>query len=363
MTEFKLPDLGEGLAEAIIRQWHVAEGEYIALDAPMVTVETAKATVDIPSPHSGTIEKICVLAGATVQTGAVIVTYTADVQTAATVVGSLEETNTVVKENPLGISVTTNSNQTVKAMPAARVFAKKHHIDLTDVVASNGHSISLEDIKKHQSNQQQSASRQQITNTMCQIMEQSKQQVVPATLQDALPLPWYGEQDITVRVIQSILHAAQIVPQVNAHFEGISKQLIPAQKIELGIAVQTEHGLFLPTLCVPDCDRNMDTIRNILDDIKAKAKQVTFSREDLRTPSIIFSNIGTIAGRYATPVVVPPSVAIIATGRVYTECQLIDGILTPISVLPVSISFDHRGLTGAEIALFMRAMAEDLARS
>jgi len=363
MTQFKLPDLGEGLAEAIIRQWHVAEGDHIALDTPMVTVETAKATVEVPSPQDGTIEKIHALPGSTVQTGAVIVTYTSNAQTAATVVGTLEESDTIVEENPLGITIASTNRSTVKAMPAARVFAKKHHIDLADVIASNGHSITLEDIKHHQANQQQSASRQQITNTMCQIMERSKQEVVPATLQDALALPWYGQQDITVRIIQSILHAAHAVPKVNAHFEPISKQVIPAKKTELGIAVQTEDGLFLPTLSVTDNKASADNIRSALNDIKSKAKQVAFSREDLRTPSIIFSNIGTVAGRYATPVVVPPSVAIIATGRVYTECQLIEGILTPISVLPVSISFDHRGLTGAEIALFIRAMADDLARS
>ena len=96
MTQFKLPDLGEGLAEAIIRQWHVAEGDHIALDTPMVTVETAKATVEVPSPQDGTIEKIHALPGSTVQTGAVIVTYTSNARTAATVVGALEESDTIV---------------------------------------------------------------------------------------------------------------------------------------------------------------------------------------------------------------------------------------------------------------------------
>jgi 2-oxoisovalerate dehydrogenase E2 component (dihydrolipoyl transacylase) len=362
MSQFKLPDLGEGLAEAIIREWHVAEGDHIALDAPMVTVETAKATVDVPSPQAGTIEKIHALPGSTVQTGAVIITYTSDIPASATVVGTLEEASTIMDDNPLGISVAAINTPTIKAMPAARVFAKKHHIDLTDVTPSNGHSITLEDIQRHQTAQQESASRQHITNTMCQIMEQSKQHVVPATLQDALVLPWYGQQDMTVRIIQSILHAATMVPKVNAHFESISKQLIPLQKIELGIAVQTEHGLFLPTLSLPDSNTSADQIRTALNTIKTKASQVTFTREDLRTPSMIFSNIGTVAGRYATPVVVPPSVAIIATGKAYTECQCLDGVLTPQWVLPVSISFDHRGLTGAEIAHFMRAMAEDLAR-
>ena len=363
MTQFMLPDLGEGLAEAIIRQWHVAEGDHIALDAPMVTVETAKATVEVPSPQDGTIEKIHALPGATVQTGAVIVTYTSKVQASATVVGTLEESQTIVEENPLGVAVATGTRSSIKAMPAARVYAKKHHIDLADVTASNGKSITLEDIQQYQASQQQSASRQQITNTMCHIMEQSKQQVVPATLQDALTIPWYGTEDISVRIIQSIIKAISEVPKINAHFEPISKQLIPIQAPVLGIAVQTEDGLFLPTLSGLDKHHDSKTIRAALDTIKSKAQQVAFTREDMQSPSIIFSNIGSVAGRYATPVVVPPSVAIIATGKVYTECQMIEGVLSPVFVLPVSISFDHRGLTGAEVALFMRAMAEDLART
>ena len=361
MSEFRLPDLGEGLAEAVIREWHIEEGLEVETDSPLVTVETAKAVVEVPSPKSGTIAKIHAKPGSTVQTGAVLVSFKSNVTTNnATVVGKLEDTNEIITENPTGIANPNKQTSSIKSMPAARFLAKKHNISLSDVNASNNKSITLQDVENHISSNRET-SRQNITNNMCHIMEKSKEYVVPATIQDDINISsWHGKQDTTVRIIQALIFAVKKMPKINAHFENISKQLIPIPQINMGIAMQTEDGLFVPTLTNLQNAISGDDIRAKINDLKSKAQTISFSKDDLITPTIIFSNIGTIAGKYATPVVVPPSVAIIATGTIRSMPHVVESDIKICKILPVSISFDHRGITGSEAALFLKYFMADL---
>jgi len=361
MSEFKLPDLGEGLAEAVIREWHIEEGIEIETDSPLVTVETAKAIVEVPSPKSGVIAKIHAKSGSTVQTGALIVSFKSDdKKNSATVVGQLEDTNEIINENPTGIKNPIKQTQNIKAMPAARLFAKKHNIDLSCVNTNSNRVISLQDVEKHMAYNLE-ISRKNITNSMCHIMEKSKASVVPATIQDDINISaWKGKQDITVRIIQALVFAIKQEPKLNSHFENISKQLIAIPQINIGIAMQTENGLFVPTLTNLQNSLPADAIRDKIDNLKNKAKTISFEQEDLTTPSIILSNIGTVAGKYATPVVVPPSVAIIATGMIRAIPHVVGSDIKICNILPVSISFDHRGITGSDTALFLKHFMANL---
>ena len=360
MSIFKLPDLGEGLADAIIRKWHVKAGDSVTIDDPLVTVETAKATVEVPAPQTGVVEKIYAGIGKSVNTGKELVSFVTTNSTSATVVGQLAEAESVTREEVAMANFTSVKNK-VKAIPAARSYAKAHNLDLEIACASNGVCISLQDIKNYH-NEILASSKQNIQNNMCAAMELSKKYVVPATIIDDINVhSWYtNKPDVTVKIIQAIVVAAKQQPKLNAHFENISKQLILCNEIHLGIAVQTQSGLFAPTIKFLSEDSTAATIRTAVDELKDKAINNCFTKDDLTQATIVYSNIGSIAGRYSTPIVVPPTVAIIATGKI-SKAVVCENEQTVVRyTMPVSITFDHRAITGAEAALFMKDFATAL---
>ena len=307
MYSFHLPDLGEGLAEAIIREWHVSEGDTIAADTTMVTVETAKAIVEIPAPDEVTIEKIHITPDTTVAVGTKIVSFVSS-NTSNTVVGNLDNDEIILSpETPIAI------------VPKEKSSAK-------------------------------------ITNHMASVMENSKQTVVPATLCDeAILFNWDLKDDISARIIQALIIAVKKVPKINGHFCNNTKEISIKNDINIGLAVQTENNLFFPTLVSANELRGKDMIRSSLN--KIKSNPTALQKE---SPSIFLSNIGSIAGTFSTPVVIPPCIAIIATGKIKEQVVAINGEIKISKVMPISISFDHRALSGADVANFLGHFIADL---
>ena len=109
MKLFKLPDLGEGLPDAIIREWHVKVGDEVKTDQPIVAMETAKALVDVPAVFDGKIEKLFGDVGDTIETGQPLIGFEGEgeaeeAKDAGTVVGAIEESEAVLKESAVGIT-------------------------------------------------------------------------------------------------------------------------------------------------------------------------------------------------------------------------------------------------------------------
>ena len=162
-----------------------------------------------------------------------------------------------------------------------------------------------------------------------------------------------------LRLIRAIAAACKAEPALNAWFDShaLGRRLL--EKIDLGIAVDTPDGLFVPVL------RNVDTmppeelesgLRRLIADTQARR----VPPEDLRGNTITLSNYGTIAGRYASPVVVPPTVAILGAGRVRDEVVARNREAVVHRVLPLSLTFDHRCVTGGEAGRFLAAAIADL---
>jgi len=163
-----------------------------------------------------------------------------------------------------------------------------------------------------------------------------------------------------VRLIRSLVAACKAVPALNAWFDGdnLTRTLHP--HVDIGIAVDTEDGLFVPAL------RNADVldasgVRTALNRIRDQVKTRSIPPEELKGYTISLSNFGVFAGRYATPVVVPPCVAIVAAGKLRHEVVAVMGGVEAHRVIPLSLTFDHRACTGGEAARFLKAMLEDLA--
>jgi len=170
---------------------------------------------------------------------------------------------------------------------------------------------------------------------------------------------WPDHSDTTLRLIRAIAVACKAEPALNAWFDGqnISRRLL--EKVHVGIAVDSAEGLFVPVLRDVANRTSMD-LRQGLDALRADVESRSIPPEELQGATILLTNFGTIAGRYATPLVIPPTVTIIGAGVIRPDCVALAGIPQIVAVLPLSISFDHRSVTGGETARFLKALISNL---
>ena len=446
---FFLPDLGEGLPDAEIVEWLVKVGDTIRLDEPLVSMETAKAVVELPSPYSGKVLRVAGGAGDVINTGAwlvemelddklpqraeaqdtghqhgaahapaepaptnsaippTVVAPTEEVPKSAdagTVVGAMQSSDAIRSEQTLAIGG-------VKAVPAVRALAKKLGIDLTRVAATGADGVvTMSDVKNAAANgsaNPQAAVRapaapmataslfgndaaptpalrasasvpavkkadapldvdhpiRGVRRNMIRVMTEAHAQVVPTTLMDDADIhSWAAGEDITVRLIRSLVVASQAVPALNSWFNGKEGTLRRHSKVDIGIAVDTDDGLFVPAL--RNCENmNAQDARQAINRIRELVKTRSIPPEELRDFTIVLSNFGVFAGKYATPVVTPPCVCIVGAGRLFHELVPVLGGVETHRIMPISLTFDHRACTGGEAARFLRALLDDLQRA
>lgn len=360
MTIFKLPDLGEGLPDAEIHEWFVQEGETVAVDQPLVSMETAKAVVDVPSPQAGTIEKLFGKPGDIIKTGDALVAFTKkqSEQTSdqGTVVGTLEESAEFFEDDFIIGSAT--SGPRFKATPAARLSAKKLNIDLKSLRGTGVNGlITVEDVESAHKIQTKIPDGFEplrgVRRAMLNTMVESHQVVVPVSIYDEADVSsWIGRADITVRLIQAICKASAREPTLNAWFNTKHGALKCFKEVHLGLAMDTSDGLFVPVIHTAN-QQDAKTLRKQIDEFKHSVKERTISAENLTGHTIILSNFGKFAGRFASPIIVPPSVAILAVGRLYEGVTSEAGNIKACHLLPLSLSFDHRAVTGGEATRFL----------
>ena len=462
--KFFLPDLGEGLPDATIVEWFVKEGDVIRLDDNLVSMETAKAVVDLPSPMSGTVVKLAGAAGDIIVTGAWLAEFRIDAsmpqradgqdtghqhgggghgpgtadpapdhrvvasseggaiesdeappakrEDSGTVVGAMQSSDTVRSEQASAIGG-------VKAMPAVRAMARKLGIDIARVSATGTDGVvTMVDVKNAASgatalrapaagstpardaapqaahaassathdapvsraplSQAGKPMRTQppgviatgqpeqlkgVRRNMARVMADAHAKVVPTTLTDDADIhAWAAGNDITGRLVRAIVAACKAVPALNAWFDGEKLTRTLHRHVDIGIAVDTDDGLFVPAL------RNADVldprgVREAVNRLRAQVEDRSIPASELAGYTISLSNFGMFAGRYATPVIVPPCVAIVAAGKGRHQMTPVMGGFESHKVIPLSLTFDHRVCTGGEAARFLKAMLDDLARA
>jgi 2-oxoisovalerate dehydrogenase E2 component (dihydrolipoyl transacylase) len=200
-----------------------------------------------------------------------------------------------------------------------------------------------------------------VRRNMARVMADAHSKVVPTTLCDDADIhAWLPGNDITVRLIRALVTACKTVPALNAWFDGDSLTRTLHPHVDIGIAVDTDDGLFVPAL------RNADVldaagVRVALNRIREQVGDRSIPAEEMKGYTISLSNFGVFAGRYATPIVVPPCVAIVAAGKLRHDVLAVMGAIETHRVIPLSLTFDHRACTGGEAARFLKAMLDDLA--
>ena len=191
-------------------------------------------------------------------------------------------------------------------------------------------------------------------------MARARDQVVPATLHDDADVEhWARETNPTVRLAQSIAAACRTVPILNAWLNPDTEQLRIHDRIDLGIAVDTEQGLFVPVLRDVGKRGDNDLLAG-LQRLKVDVKARDIPPRELLGATITLSNFGTLGGQHAALVVVPPQVAILGAGRMMSRAVVVDREIVVRKMLPLSLTFDHRAVTGGEAARFLSAVKNAL---
>jgi 2-oxoisovalerate dehydrogenase E2 component (dihydrolipoyl transacylase) len=452
---FLLPDLGEGLPDAEIVEWLVKVGDVVKLDEPLVSMETAKAVVEVPSPFSGKVTRLAGAAGDVITTGSWLaeveidpkLPQRADAQDtghshghsghkgagqpvpneasrddgdattvvasdeggevravdgaapkqggdAGTVVGAMQSSDAVRSEQAVAIGG-------VKAMPAVRALAKKLKVDIARVRPSGADGVvTMADVKRAAESGAAAPSApapapaayrapeaavarapspppardpnvrydadepiRGVRRNMVRSMSQAHAEVVPTTLMDDADIhAWAPGEDIMARLIRALAVASAVEPAMNAWFNAKEGTLRRHSRVHVGIAIDSPDGLFVANLRDAG-GRDPQDVRRELNRIRDGVKNRSLPPEDLRDYTMMLSNFGVFAGKYATPVVVPPCVAIIGAGRLHHAVVPVLGGLETHRIMPLSLTFDHRAATGGEAARFLRAVMDDLQKS
>lgn len=363
MRTFRLPDLGEGLQEAELVEWRVQEGEIVSTDQPLAAVETAKAVVEIPAPWPGRVERLFAKAGDVVHVGAPLIAFEGGAEEdAGAVVGSVETGASVLTERP--VSLGRAGLVAMKATPAVRALARKLSVDLSMVTPTGPESlVTAEDVQRVARILSETVPAEPLRGfrrAMAQNMALAQSEVASTTImEDADVGLWDREEDVTIRLIRALAEGCAAEPGLNCWFESatLSRRLLG--RIDLGVAVDTPDGLFVPVLRDVGA-REKEDLRAGLDRLRADATARRVPPEELRGATITLSNFGSLTGRYASPVVLPPTVAILGAGRMRSEPVVRDDAVVVSRILPLSLTFDHRAVTGGEAARFLAAVLVDL---
>jgi pyruvate dehydrogenase E2 component (dihydrolipoamide acetyltransferase) len=364
MRQFTLPDLGEGLEEAEIVAWHVNEGDHVVADQPLVSVETDKAVVEVPSPYSGKIAQLFGGKGDLVKVGAPLVAFAE---------GRAEDIGTVVGEIDRGAPAAGTAPAeparapAVQVLPAIRALARKLDVDLNVVQASGpGGVITRADVERAAKTLVEAGPAEPLRGmrrAMAQRMAVANAEVVRTTVTDEADIEdWAAGEDTTIRLVHAIAAACKAEPALNAWYNSEAGERRLIKRIDLGIAVDTDGGLIVPVLR-NIAERDAKDLRTGLDRMRAAALARAVPPEELRGATITLSNFGMIGGRYANLVVVPPQVAIIGAGRAAQRVLAHRGQPAVRRALPLSLTFDHRVVTGGEAARFLVALKADLERA
>ena len=405
-VKFALPDLGENIESGDVIRILVDVGDRLAEDQTVIELETDKAVIEVPSSIDGTVTQILVQQGDTIAVGqpileveaaaapAVEETPLAAEETPSAPVPIEEPTSTpippasVIEEAP-SAPISTPTDGPVPAAPSTRRLAREIGVDIAQVQGTGpGGRISIDDVKAH--SKKLHATRGAIPTTplpdfsqwgaverepMTKVREITAERLaqawatIPQVTQfdkaDITSLEkWraeYGKKaevaggklTPTAILIKVLGIALKVFPQFNASIDIAQREVVYKRYFHIGIAVDTPHGLLVPV--VRDVDqKNIIELAVELSELAQKTRERKIGPADMQGGSMTISNVGTMGGTAFTPIVNPPEVAILGVARSQVEPAYIDGQFQPRTFLPLSLSYDHRLIDGADGARFLR---------
>jgi pyruvate dehydrogenase E2 component (dihydrolipoamide acetyltransferase) len=414
--DFRLPDLGEGIHEGELRKWLVKEGEQVEEHQPIAEVETDKAVVEVPSPKTGKVLKLHFKPGDIMRVGDVIMTV-GDVSEvlakaaapltapqamprriakgATGAVGELEEAPEEEEKAVPKPSAPLSKVTVVAALPAVRKLAAQLGVDLVQVHGTGaGGRITEADVRNASGKVPPAAAieRKQprvafeqygrvlriplrgLRKTISENMVRAFQTTVPVTHMDEADVTELAkireakkkmaeDKGYPLTYLPFVAKAAVIAlkehPYLNSSLDDASGEIVVKQYYNVGFAVDTTEGLIVPV--VKGCEQK--SILEIAKDLYARAEEARnreIKLEDLRGGTFTITNIGTLGGEHATPIINWPECAILALGRLQDKPVVRNGKVVVRKILPLSLTFDHRIVDGAEAARFINDLIKHL---
>jgi pyruvate/2-oxoglutarate dehydrogenase complex dihydrolipoamide acyltransferase (E2) component len=341
---FAMPDLGEGLEEGEIVSWLVAEGDRVELNQPLVEVETAKATVEIPSPFAGEIVRMHAGAGQAVAVGAPLVTFHVAGGEDAPAHATVEEAGGPAER----------AGAPVAATPAVRRLAKDLGVDLTTVAGSGPDGrVTAEDVRGASGGEGGGAERVPVSpvrRAIARRMERSAAipQVTTFRTVDATALEEVrAELDVSPLpvFVAALCRTVVAHPSLNATWAD-DAIVIPAE-VHVGVAVDSERGLFVPVIH----DAGSRGVSDLAAEIRRLAEAVragSLTPGDAAGSTISVSNTGSYGSEAGTPLLNPPNAVTVALGVIEPRALVTGGgVVEARPACTISFTFDHRVLDGA----------------
>jgi len=395
--EFRLPDIGEGLAEAEVARWLVAVGDRVAEDQPVVEMMTDKASVELPAPGAGVVVEQRAAEGETVKTGAILYIL----ETAAQV-GVAAPAAEARRDESGAPSAPRAEGTPVLAPPAVRKLARELGIDLAQVRGSGpGGRISAEDVKQatpppHSpgrsappgenapggETQQADPGRgtrirlRGVHKRMAETMALSARSIAHVTGFHELDAVALADLASSLRraaeaegkrfpfdalLVRAAALALRKHPIFNSSLDDERGELAMHEDINIGVATATRDGLIVPVVKKADTLKP-DELATELDRVTSAARDGKTAVADVQGGTFTISNTGAWRGGLGTSLIRPPEVAIVAFGRIEERAVVRDGALVARAIMPMSVTFDHRvidGEQGLNFALTLRELIED----
>lgn len=414
--QFKLPDIGEGIAEGVIGEWHVKVGDTIKEDADLVQIENDKSVEEIPSPVAGKVTAIVVPEGETAEVGDVLVELEVaeglgNVDDSATKTPAKAEKTQPVPEPvaeptskaPVEVSVQDHSLP-VLAMPSVRKFARENGVELAKIKGTGRHGqVTKADIEQALSLPQDApvAAPETKTEEPVVALPASASAAWPETVEKMSPIR-KATANAMVRSVSQIPHvhvfdevvvdklwdhrkkykelaatrgvkltfmaymvkALAVImkefPIFNSSVDMQNQTIAYKDYINVGIATDTDHGLFVPNVKHADA-LSLFGIAEQISNNTAKAKENKLARDDMNHTGMSITNIGSVGGGFFTPIINWPEVAILGMGKITKEAVVVDDEVQIARVLKLSLAFDHRVIDGATAQKAVNRLKELLA--
>ena len=383
---FKMPDIGEGIVEAEIVKWHVAAGEAVREEQPLVDVMTDKATVEIAAPVSGVLLTLGGDTGSKVAVGAELVAIETGVVAPA---GPAAPKPVAVVDVPVA-SAKTAAMAAGKALasPAVRARASSLGMALTGVPGSGPDGrivhadLDRELQARSRSTQPKPAAMPIASGRYEEIKIVGLRRVIAERVADAarrIPHFTYVEEvDVTALedlratlnagagtghrtvlafIAKAVVDALRTHRNLNSHFDDAAGIVRTYEPVHLGIATQTARGLMVPVIR----DAQSLDIRGLaaaIAEASEAARQGIARRQDLGGSTITITSLGALGGVMATPIINPPEVAIVGVNKIAAKPAVRGGEVTVRQLMNLSSSFDHRIIDGHDAAAFIRTVRE-----
>ncbi|MBI4209645.1 MAG: 2-oxo acid dehydrogenase subunit E2 [Deltaproteobacteria bacterium] len=377
IQEFKFPDVGEGIAEGEIVKWLVKEGDTVKEDQELVEIETDKALVTMPSPYAGKVVQLFGKPGTIIKVGDVLATLdplatppatksTEKRKDAGTVVGNLEGEEILLTPE-------------IQATPAVRALAKELGVDLSLLKGSGpGGRIEREDVEKAATQGTDPGKDafgpvekmpfRGVRRTIAKNVMETVRHVAAVTFMQEADITELGKERAKGKkerltylpfMIQAVIPALKAHPKFNASLNEELGILSLKKYYHIGIAVDTPEGLMVFPIKEAD-KKSLSDLAQELEVLAEKARSRTIDLAELKGSTFTITNYGAIGGSYGTPIIHYPEVAILGMGKIEDKPAVREGQIVIRKILPLSLTFDHRVVDGAESARFLNDVIQRL---